>query len=69
MNHFNEVAFKQDVEAFPFQICEIFDDPEDSYCELDYLYGKVVDEHAHIKEKTLRPKGMPYMNKELRKAI
>ncbi len=69
MKHFNEEAFKRDLEAVPFQICEIVDDPEDSYWALVYHYGKVVDEHAPIKEKPLRPTGVLYMNNEWRKTI
>ncbi len=53
MKHLNnEEVFKQDLEAVPFQICKICDDPEDSYWTLDYLYSKEVDEHACNKEKT-----------------
>ncbi len=64
IKHFNGKAFKQDLEAVPYQRCEIFDDPEHSYWALDYLHSKVLDKHAPINEKTLRPKGLTYINKE-----
>ncbi len=52
MKHFDEEASKEDIEAVTFHICKIFDDSEDSYWALGYLYSKVVNMHL-LKRKYL----------------
>ena len=66
--HFNEKDFLNDISYIPFQVCSIFDDPNDAYWLFDKLYTDILDEHAPIKTTRRHPMHAPFMNTELRKA-
>ena len=68
MKSFNENDFLTDMSYVPFHVCNIFDDPNDSYRLFDELYTDVLNEHAPIKTTRKHPKHAPFMHSELRKA-
>lgn len=43
---FNEKIFRKDIQIAPFQVCEVFDDPDDSYWAWTQLYNDIRDRHA-----------------------
>ena len=53
----------------PFHVSEIFDDVDDAYWMCSTLLQEIVNEHAPIKQKTIKGNHLPYMNGELRRAI
>jgi hypothetical protein len=67
--NFNDDKFLADLQSTPFHITNIFEDPEDSYWAFNKLLNQVLVEHAPIKQKTVRSRYTPFMNKSLRKAI
>ena len=68
MKHFDEKQFLKDVSYIPFQVCNIFDDPNDSYWLFSKMYSNIIDIHAPVKTTRKHPKHAPFMNCELRKA-
>ena len=50
----------------PFHVSEIFDD---AYWMCSTLLQEIVNEHAPIKQKTIKGNHIPYMNGEIRRAI
>ena len=69
MKNFSADNFNEDVATIPFQVCEIFDDPDDVMWSYNKLFLDVIDEHAPIKYKVLKKPQVKYMNGALRKAI
>ena len=69
MKNFNADHFNVDVANIPFQVCEIFDDPDDVMWSYNKLLLNVIDEHAPIKRKVLKKPQVKFMNGALRKAI
>ena len=65
----SEQNFNADLQSAPFHVSEIFEDPEDTYWAIHKLLTSVIDEHLPKKEKKVRSKHTPFMNKQLRKAI
>ena len=53
----------------PFHVSEIFDEVDDAYWMCSTLLQEIVNEHAPIKQKTIKGNHIPYMNGELRRAI
>ena len=68
MKNFNENDFLTDMSYIPFHVCDIFDDPNDSYWLFNELYCDVLNQYAPIKTTRRHPKHAPFMNMELRKA-
>ena len=66
---FNNDNFLKDLSIIPYHVCEIFEDIDDSYWLYNELTMEVVNEHAPIKQKTIKGYRVPYMNGELRRAI
>ena len=50
-------------------VSEIFDEVDDAYWMCSTLLQEIVNEHAPIKQKTIKGNHLPYMNGELRRAI
>ena len=48
---------------------EIFDNYDDMYSFSEQLMLNVMNEHAPIKQRTIKHNNLPYMNSELRKCI
>ena len=69
MKHFDEKVFIADVSVIPFQVCDIFDDPNDSYWLFNELYTDILNKHAPLKTTRRHPKHAPFMNSELRKTM
>jgi hypothetical protein len=67
--HFDELKFKQDIEAMPVQVCDVFNDIDDQYCALSTMYKSVLDQHAPLKSRVVRNEKIPYMNSNLMKAM
>ena len=68
MKNFDENQFLTDISHIPFQVCNVFDDPNDSYWLFSKMYTDILDIHAPIKTTRKHPKHAPFMNCELRKA-
>ena len=67
--HFDEEDFSEAVGVIPFDVAYVFDDVDDIYWAHEVLLTDVLNEHAPIKEKTVKTKQTPFMNSKLRKAI
>ena len=52
----------------PFHVSYVFDDINDIYWAPECLLKDALDEHAPVREKTVRMKQCPFMNVRLRKA-
>ncbi len=69
LKYFDENSFKQDVSHIPFQICNIFNDVRDQYWAINWLFTEVLNEHAPLKERTIKEDQVPYMHSNLRKEM
>ena len=65
---FDKDLFNRDLQRTPFQAAECLD-PDDQCYFIGQLYKQVLDEHAPMKTKTVRPKQCVYMNSTWKKAI
>ena len=66
--NFEADNFNFDLQSAPFQLTEIFSDPDDCHWYFEKLFTDILDKHAPIKTKKVRAKQPPYMNSDLRKA-
>ena len=66
---FNTQAYRKDMSMVPFSLCQVFDDPSDSLWAQSLLIREVLDQHAPLKQKKVRPTQPAYMNAKLRKNI
>ncbi len=66
---FDQEIFKRDISLIPFHFCTMFDDISDQYWAQRYLFSEVLNEHAPLKERTLKEDHVPYMHSKLRKQI
>ena len=66
---FNKDTYRRDVQRIPFSSYECFDDPDDMLWAHNTLLTEVLNEHAPLKTKKIRPQQPPFMNKALRKSI
>ena len=67
--HFDESAFRTDLQNTPFHVADIFTDVDDSYWAFNQLLTDVANQHAPIKKKIIRYPEAPFMNSKLRKAM
>ena len=67
--HFDEKDFSEAVGVIPFDVAYVLDDVDDIYWAHEILLTDVLNEHAQIKEKTVKTKQTPFMNSKLRKAV
>ncbi len=58
-----------DLQTAPFHVSHIFDDVDDQLWFHNKLLTDVIDTHAPMKKRVLRPRQLPFMNSELRKNI
>ena len=65
---FTESDFYGKKEHAPFHVMNIFDDVDDTAWFTSSLIKYVVDNHAPVKNKTVKFQSVPYMNSALRKA-
>ena len=61
--------FNCDLVNAPFHVGSIFDDANDQYWYFNSLYSTILNEHAPIKSKKVRPSQPVFMNSKLRKAV
>ena len=66
---FDNDKYINDLKLIPFNVCSVFDDPDDQMWCYNKLITQVIDNHAPLKQKTVKRHQVPYMNCELRKAI
>ena len=69
MKHFKEQEFMDALASAPFHVGNIFDDVNDSYWYCSKLFCNVIDEHAPLKSRRIKPNQIPYINGDLRRAI
>ena len=67
--NFCQDAFKYDVSCIPFYTCDIFEDVDDQYWMYSTLLSQVLDDHAPTKCKFIKKNQVPYMNRNLLKAM
>ena len=67
-NNFDEKAFNDAVSVIPCHVSYVFEDTNDIYWAHECLLKDVLDEHASVREKTVKTKQCPFMNSRLRKA-
>jgi hypothetical protein len=67
--HFNQDKYREDIQNIPFSVCDCFDDPEDTLWAQNKLITEVLDQHAPLKARKIRPGQPAFMNKTLRKSI
>ena len=63
--HFDDDKFNNDLSMAPFHVCEIFEDPSDQLWFQNKLLTEVIELHAPLKNKTVKIKQVPYMNKAI----
>ena len=66
---FDEEKFNQDLESAPFHVGSVFDDVDDKLWYFHKLYSSIVDDHAPLKSKKIRPTQPAFMNSRLRKNV
>ena len=66
---FDENEFNKDLSETPFHVGAVFDDVEDKLWFFQKLLTDVVNTHAPIKSKRVRPRQPPFMNSTLRKNV
>ena len=64
----DEEAFIDAVGAIPFHVAYMFDDLDDIYWAHETLLLDIIDEHAPIREKSVKAKLTTFMNSQLHKA-
>ena len=64
--NFVEDDFNDDLESAPFHVGGIFDDMDDKYWYFQTLLNSIVETHAPLKSKKVRPVQPPFMNSCLR---
>ena len=57
--HFNEANFINDLQAIPWDLIKLFDDPDDILEAWTYLFLEVVDKHIPIKKHRVKRKTQP----------
>jgi len=67
--NFNDDLYKDDLNAAPFHICEVFDDVDDMVWAHNKLLSEIIDQHAPKKVKCTKGQTAFYMNNALRKEI
>ncbi len=65
----DQIVFKGQVSQIPFHICSIFDDVSDQYWSRNWLFSVILNEHAPLKDRTIKEDHVPYMNSDLRKQM
>ena len=66
---FDTEKFNDDVAAAPFYVGGLFDNMDDKYWFFQHLLLNVLNEHAPVKTKRVRPTQPPFMNARLRKNV
>ena len=65
--NFDEKVFSEVVGVIPFHVAYVFDDVEDIYWAHETLLTDVLDEHAPVKEKSIKTKQTPFVTSNLSK--
>ena len=60
---------KNDINSVPWQICDIFDDVDDTLYVWESLYNNVVDEHFKERKVKVRSKSHPWIDGRIRKQL
>lgn len=66
---FDAKKYKEDLIQAPWLVSEIFDTIDDKYNFVETLLSCIINEHLPVKQMRVRPKDVPYMIKEWKKAI
>ena len=62
---FKDDDFQYHVSCIPFHVTEVFDDIDDQYWAYCHLLSNILDDHAPLKQRTIKQKQVPYMNSVL----
>jgi hypothetical protein len=59
MTDFNQEVFLQDLQHVPWNLVEIFDDPNDALGVWTHMFLEVLDQHAPLKERRVKSAKLP----------
>ena len=65
-NKFSERNFQNDIARAPFQVCEVFNDPNDVYYARNLLFTELCKELAPLKQIKIPTNSLPWITKEIR---
>ena len=60
---------KNSMEKVPWWICNVFEDVNDSLYIFEKLYKDVVNEHIKLRTAKVRAKGLPWVTRDIKKAM
>ena len=66
--NFDEEKFKSDIQAAPWSVCGSFQDLEDQVWAWKHLFKQISSEHITTRKVRMRPKSLPWVNKDIKKA-
>ena len=69
LKNFNRDRFIQGLQMASFSIVDMFDEVDDKLYAFEQLYHEILNEHAPLKQTTVRGNQVPYMTEQWRKAI
>ena len=67
--NFDHVNFVNDLGAVPKSVCDIFDDPNDSYWFLSNMISSIIDEHVPMKIREKRLNQPPIVDSSLEREL
>ena len=66
---FDQELFENDLAEAPFHVGAVFDSTDDKFWYFQNLYSRIINEHAPLKQKCIRPVQPPFINSLLRKNV
>ena len=66
--NFDEEKFKSDIQAAPWSVCGSLPDLEDQVWAWEHLFNQISSEHITTRKVRLRPRSLPWLNKDIKKA-
>ena len=67
--HFCRANFENDLSTAPWQVLDIFDDPDDKLEAFNLLFIEILDQHAPLKTVRVKKKPSPWISKSIRKEM
>ena len=69
LKNVNITALQHEFATAPWNICDIFDDIDDSVWAWETLYNYIIDHHIPIRKVKIRSNSLPWMSSSLRKEM
>ena len=67
--HFSMACFKEDLNAAPWCVMDIFEDPDDKTEVFNLLFLDILDHHAPVRTVRVKKKPSPWITKAIRKEM